>query len=165
MNLKSFVKSIGFLLGAMLVFSGGMVAAPAASAAMKSATDSREATGLFRDIRKDAMKIDKHAWRLERLTSKAATRWRAYDRQWNAIRPAEDDMHLKLDRLTDMRTDLTSSQWATVQRNLAMYGKIETNMHTLRILLDEPGIGLSNPELGIDSMILADQARRLARTV
>jgi hypothetical protein len=163
MSLRNLLKRSGFWLGTTFAFAGLALAAPATAPPAAPAAASREVTDLFKDIRADAARIHAHAWQWERLTSNPRSRWTTFDSQWNVIKPAEEDISLKLAELKDMRSDLSISQWGTVQHCMAIYGRVESNEHTLRVLLDEPGAKLSSPGFRIDSMILADQARLLQR--
>jgi hypothetical protein len=165
MNLKDFLTGRAVWLGAMLAFTGAVWAAPTRTGSSGSPSDPTKAGRLLEQIRRDATHLNRLARHWDALTLNADVTWRAYDRQWIRIQPLERDIGLKLNDLGDLRSDLTPSQWRNVQISFLIYGRVQASTRALRVLLEEPGITLTNPGFRLDSMTLARQAGLLARSV
>jgi hypothetical protein len=65
--------------------------------------ESQKAVRLLQGIRADAIQVRSAALRLDSLTKTTDAKWLDYDRQWNEIKPAVEDMQIKLARLETMQ--------------------------------------------------------------
>jgi hypothetical protein len=106
------VSKLILSLGAMTMLLG--------TAAASTSASSSTAIRLLRDIKTDAAKIQSVAARWEGLTKTSGTTWLRYDRQWNEIKPAQEDMQIKLWRLEGMQAALSPVERAELDQSKPM---------------------------------------------
>ncbi len=166
----SFKRLVGIAwpLAAVLVFGGTAVASPASTNPNTSNSESREAAKLLREIRLDARQVRARAWQWDLLAKRQTSAWYRFDRQWNSIKPAVEDMNMKLARLERMQPRLTSWERQAVEASKPLVAGINSETHNLRTTLDKFYADLSlvpSPAFRTDSRILARDSGRLARVV
>ena len=168
MNLKRFINA-SMWLGTMTILSAVPIMAQAASPEKPSA-ESREAATLLRSIKDDAMQVQSAAARLEGLTKNSSTAktsvstWLEYDRQWNEIKPSQEDMQIKLWRLEGMQAAVSPAERKELDQSKPLIGEIQSKTRELRILLDKPGVQTSNPMFTTYASSLRNEARKLEHT-
>ena len=155
----------GALAGSLLVFGSVAMAAPAASAPNPSAKDQRVAANLLKDIRMDARTIDTHARRIVAMSGDKTTKWHAFDKQWNEIKPSEEDMQLKLDRLQPMRASLSPAEQKEFDAVSPLYNGVAVNTHDVRAALNPPAGGIEWAALRQRSRALAKDSMELGEAV
>jgi hypothetical protein len=151
----------GILAGSMLLLSGALTAAPARSEQVSPAQEQRVASRLLKGIRTDARAIDTHARRVQALSRKNTTAWSVFDKQWNQIKPAVEDIHVKLERLRVLRASLTPSQQKALDAISPLYDKVEASTRELRSEISPQAGGLERAALRQHSAILATQGMEL----
>jgi hypothetical protein len=160
---------ISWPLFALMIITGTAIAAPAESDAAATTQQAHEAASLLRSIRMDARQVRSHAWDWAMLTKDPSTSWYSYDRQWNQIKPAVEDMSIKLNRLEEMRAELSPWEQTATDRSKPLVTEIAWETHTLRTGLDKFYTDLGNLSVPAsfkgESSGLARDAGRLVRTV
>jgi hypothetical protein len=151
----------GALCGSMTILLGMAGVARAASTSTKTDIESRGAARLLQDIRADAMKVRSAASELEHLTKDSSATWLEYDRQWNEIKPAQEDMEIKLWRLESMQAKLSPIDAKELEQSKPMIEQIQHRTRELRALLDEPGIQTTNVQFKAFASSLTSEAGKL----
>ena len=154
----------GALYGAMTILLGMAGVARGASTSIKTDVESRRAARLLRHIRADAMKVRSAASELELLTKNSSATWLEYDRQWNEIKPAQEDMEVKLWRLESIQAKLSPADAKELEQSKPMIQQIQRRTHELRALLDEPDIQTTNVKFKAYASILRSEAGKLEHT-
>jgi hypothetical protein len=155
--------SVGLWLGAIALL-GTAVVAQAASASAKSEDESHHAARLLRAIRSDAVQVRSAAAQLNRLTNRPSATWLDYDGQWNAIKPAVEDMQMKLARLESLQASLSPAQRQEIDQSKSMIEQIQGGTHQLRVLLDKPGVQTNNVQFKDYARRLRNEAAKLEQT-
>ena len=163
---------IGGLFCTMLLGSAGLVQAtavfPTSSSvnATRSATaQSQTAAALLRDIRTDAMQIRSAAARLYSMAATSSGTWIEYDRQRNEIKPAEEDMEMKVSRLETMRSALSPAERTELDQAKPPIGEIQSRTHQFLTLLDRPGVPTSDTKFKTYARSLRNEAHRLESVI
>ena len=151
-------------LAAVLMLTGTAFAASSSYQAFGLTPQSREADRLLRDIRSDARQVRTHAWRWDRLSINGTATWQQSDRQWNQIKPAVEDMQIKLGRIEAMLATLPAWERSTIASTRPLVDLIARNTHDLRVMLDKPNVNLTSTRSQRRSGSLAVEAGRLVRT-
>jgi hypothetical protein len=145
---------IGIALSAALALSGVAWAAPAMS----------QSARLFRGIHRDARIVQEHAWKVGRFSRNAKAKWEAYDRQWNDIKPAVEEMNIRVRRLNGIRATLTPAERQSLVQSGALVSRISEETHMLRVYLNQHPQDLTSPRFARESAQLARSAGRLEHT-
>ena len=128
-----------------------------------SQSESRQAVSLLRGITADVEHIRASAMDLEKLTRNRDVKWLQYDRQWNEIKPAQEALDLKLQRLESMEAALTPPERKAVDASKVSIQKITSETHELRALLDQPQVDLKSPMFKRYAQSLVHQAGEAIR--
>jgi len=158
------LSQAGLCLGTMLMFAGTAVWAQT-SATSKSPDESKRAGRLLRDIRSDAAQIQSAAAELDRLATTSGATWVQYDRQWNVMKPAEEDMQLRLARLEKMDANLSPAQRDELNQSRTLIQQIHARTHALRALLDQNGVQMNDSHFHLYAVSLKRDSSKLQRTV
>jgi hypothetical protein len=156
---------VSTLAGSLLVFGSVAMAAPAASGQNSLAKEQRVAAKLLKDIRMDARAIDTHARRMVAMSSDNTTKWSAFDKQWNEIKPSEEDIQLKLNKLQPMRASLSPSQQKALAAIPPLYDKIASTARDVRAALNPGAGGIERTALREHSAALANDSMELGEAV
>jgi DNA repair exonuclease SbcCD ATPase subunit len=123
----------------------------------------KPADKLLLEMKTDAQTIESHATELERLTKDPNSRWAQFDTQWNEIKPAQEALHVKLEKLESMRGSLSDQQRKAVDDSKQAMEIISARTSQLLQLIDQPGAGLKSLRLRSDAQSLAESAKTVAR--
>lgn len=157
----NFSNSGPWLAAMALLFAPLAVQASAPSA--KTANPSHEAAGLLRAVRSDAVQVHTAAVQLDKLTRNTGATWVEYDRQWNEIKPAEEDLRIKLVRLEKIRTTIPLAEQKQVDQAKTEIQRIAGRTRALRVLLDQPGIQTSNAKFPACAVSLRNESGQLEK--
>ena len=158
MHLKQLVNA-SCVLATVLLFSAGTVSTQAAS--LKAEDQHRDAAGLLREIKADAAQVRSAAMRLNALTRASNVKWLEYDKQWNEIKPAVEDMDMKLTRLERMQSALAPAERDDMNKCRPLIQEIRSDTHELRTLLDQPGVQLTDKNFHAEARGLLREAVEL----
>ena len=151
----------GLTIGAATILLGTAALARTGSPSTKSADEPRIAARLLRDIKTDAVQVQSAASELEHLTRNSGATWLEYDRQWNEIKPAQEDMDIKLWRLESMQAKLSPAEREELEKTKPMIERIQSRTRELRALLDKPGVSTTDSTFKVDAVGLRNDARNL----
>jgi hypothetical protein len=154
-------------IAAMLLGSAFLAyaASPATTAAAAKEADQPRAVRYLRDIRADAAQIQSAAARLDELAASTGATWIEYDRQWNLIDPAVEDMQIKLTRLESMQSRLSAAERADLDRSKPLVGEIRGRTHQFLTLLDTPGVQTSDAKFKTYASSIKNDAGKLEKLV
>jgi hypothetical protein len=158
------LSGLGASLGTVTLLLGTVVSAQAATPSAKTTDESQKAAQLLRDIKADAMQVQSAASRLDGLTKTSGATWLEYDRQWNEIKPAQEDMEMKMWRLERMQANISPAERQKLDQAKPMIGEIQLRTHELRTLLDQPGVQTSNVKFKTYARGLRNNASKLERS-
>ena len=160
MTCKYAIKS-GLTVGAATLLLATTGLARAGSPAARTGDELQTATRLLRDIKTDAMQVQSAASELEHLAKNSGATWPEYDRQWNEIKPAQEDMDIKLWRLESMQAKLSPAERQELERSKPMIEHIQSRTHELRALLDKPGVTTTDAKFKVYATSLRNEASNL----
>src|SRR5579862_5906767 len=149
-------------LATVLLFSGAVVTR---AASLKTDDQHREAVKALRDIKADAGQVRLAAMSLNALTKESHVRWLDYDKQWNEIKPAVEDMDIKLSRLERMQATLSPAEREDLEKCRPLIQEIRRGTHDLRALLDQSGVNLGDKKFSAEARGLLREADNLQQTV
>lgn len=159
-----YLVSVSLWFGTLAMLLAQAPLAQAASTSVKPSIDARMAARLLREIRVDAEQVRSAAARLDGLTKSSSVSWIDYDRQWNEIKPAQEDMEIKLGRLERIQAALSPEERKQLDQSKPMIGQIQLRTHELRVLLDKPGVQTGDSEFKTYAISLRRAASQLGRT-
>lgn len=143
---------ISCLSGAMLILSTAAFASP-------SSANSQ----VLKSIAAEARQIQNHAAQFRKLTAESNATWQQYDREWNEIQPAVETLGMKIARLEQANSSLTSAQKQALEQSKAASQKIAWESRQLGKLVDQVPPDLSSPKLKMESGSLMREAQDVAR--
>lgn len=141
MSRRNFVANSGWIGTVTLAL--GMAAVVQAATIAKPTDQPSRATRLLREIKVDATQVQSAAEHLEGLTRSGGATWIECDRQWNVMKPHQEDMQMKLWRLESMK-GLSPAEQKELDQSKPIIAQIQARMHELRVLLDKPGVQTGN---------------------
>ncbi len=144
--------------GAIAVLCGAGIAQAANN---KPVDESREAAGLLREIKSDAAQIHSAAVQLDHLTKGSSAKWVDLDRQWNVMKPAQEDMEQKLWRLESIKASISPAEQTQLAQTKPVVDAIQSNTHRLRTLLDKPEGQVANQTFEKCAISLRRETNRL----
>ncbi len=142
------------------ILAGAILAGPTLMAAPAQPTADR----LLQQMKTDAQTIESHATKLARLTEDTNTRWGQFDEQWNEIKPAQEELQMKLNRLEGMRASLTDQQRKELDESKTAVQQVSALTHDLLKLIDKPGMDLTSRQFRSQARALANSASIVARS-
>ena len=114
-------------------------------------------------IKADAQTIETHAAQLERLAKDPNAQWMQFDRQWNEIKPAQEALQMKIERLERMRSSLTDQQRKALDQSKQAAEVVSARTHELFRQIEQPGNDLTSARFRVDARSLARNADTVAR--
>jgi len=159
---RIFTRSNSCLGTVALLVSGAMLLQAASTA--KATDESKTAAQLLRDIRSDASQVQSAAAELNKLTASANATWVEYDRQWNVMKPAVEDMQMKLYRLQGMQAKISSAEQKELNQSKTLIEQIQARTHELRVLLDKTGVQTNDPKFKLYATSLKRESSQLEQT-
>jgi hypothetical protein len=153
----------GCVAAALVALPGISLAAE--SHAPQATRETREASRLLKGIAADAHHIRAHARKVEKLQASSHATYKAYDRQWNDIKPNVEDMSLKFSRLENMRATVLPWQQAAIDRSAPEVKEIAGNLTEFRTYLNTSGISMTSPMFKTYGERLSKEASELSQTV
>ena len=149
------------LPGAMALFGCGMLlAAPA-----KSANQSDEAARLIREVQVSAQQVSAHAQDWAHLATTSQATWAAYDKQWNMIKPAMEELSLRLSRLEVLRSVLPQIQQDAIRSSQVLDREMTRDTHALEAMLTTHSKEPKNPAFRKHAGALWREAQQMAVTL
>ena len=139
------------------------VFAAAANAPAQTSNTTSKATRDLKAIQTDAAHVRTAALGLEKVVKQPGVKWVDCDAQWNAIKPAVEDMDLRLSKLNQIKSSLASSQQSQIDQAAKLVQSIRTRTHQLRALLDKQGVQPADPMFANYGRDLANESRQLER--
>lgn len=155
-----YMTNIGIWFAALTLLSPVVLAA---SLPGKTGDTSPNTARLFRDINADATQIESGAMRLDELTKTSGATWLDYDRQWNLIKPSQEDMQIKLGRLEGMHASMSPSELKQFDQIKPMVESVRRVTRDLRTTLDKPGISTTDARFKTFATTLKNDASKLDR--
>jgi hypothetical protein len=152
----------GMCAGTMMLLALPVLAQTAASSGQNK-NESQETGRLLRDVRSDAMQVRSAAAQWEHLTTSSDAKWVEYDRQWNEIKPAVEDMQMKLARLETMHAGISPAERQELDQSKLLVSEIRSRTHELRALLDKPGVQTKDAHFNRYSRYLRSEAAKLEK--
>lgn len=152
------------------VFQSTMVAGCAAAllcATPLLATQQEVKTGgtLLQEIKADAQTVETHATELGQLAMDPNTKWAQLNQKWNEIKPAQEELQMKIRRLESMRASLSAQQRKALDQSKGPVRLISTRTRELYRLMNRPGVDLTaSPRFHSYAQSLSENADTLAST-
>jgi len=159
-----YTHNVGLWIGTVTVLFGSAVLVQAAPSITKTGDESKKVSQLFRDIRADAIQVRSAATRLDSLTKNSGAKWLDYDRQWNEVKPAVEDMQMKLARLEAMQAAISPAERKQLDQSKLTIEEIQSRTHQLRTLLDKPGVQTNDARFQSYAHYLRNEAGELETT-
>jgi hypothetical protein len=152
--MSNVAANIGRWLGALTLLLGTV-------AGMQAADESKTAVQLFKAIGADAVQVRSAAASLNKMTADPAATWEQYDRQWNQIQPAVEDMQIRIARLEKMETAISPAERADVERSKQLIQQIRNRTRDFLALLDKPGVQTMDARFKTYAKSLLSEAGKL----
>lgn len=124
---------------------------------------SSSAGTLLQQVKAEAQTIETHAAQMERLAERPNAQWAQFDQQWNEIKPAQEALQMKIDRLEKMRASLSDQQRKMLDDSKQAAQMISARTHELFRMIDQQGADLTSPTFRADARSLAKDAYTVAR--
>jgi hypothetical protein len=86
------------------------------------------------------------------------------EEQWNEIKPAQEDMQMKMWRLERIQANISPAERQKFDQAKPMIREIQLGTHDLRTLLDQPGVQTSNVKFKTYARGLRNNASKLERS-
>ena len=140
-----------------------MASAAFAAVPLMAAQPAATADRLLHEMKSDAQVIQTHATALEGLSKDPATKWLQFDQQWNEIKPAQEALVRKLERLESMTASLSDQQRKSLEQSKQAAQQISARTRQLYLLIDQPGANLKSAGFRADAQSLAKNAAAVAQ--
>lgn len=149
-----------FSMLAMSITGAALLAGPLLAAQAPQQTADR----LLSQMKSEAQNVQMHANQLERLAKETNAKWAEFDQQWNEIKPAQEDLQVRLNRLESMRASLNDSQQKELDGCKTAVEQISSRTRELLKMMDQPQADLTSHQFRVDAQDLVKDAQTVAHT-